>query len=474
MNEENEDFPKDQDERLERMFEAVRAHTPPTSEMSEAAKRVGASLPGSASAAGTQAFDSYEAMIPDYLAGRLSEAQVLLFEEETRRSIPLRRALQSARTDHTATDRESVSQPGRELQRGRRLPWRWVAGVSVAASVGLLFTLIVLPRMPAADQSRLARVETVDGKLFHVTDTGLSAIVPGDWISGQESIRTAKGSIAVIKLDDGSRLEIGERSQIATVRHRAGNRVSVDRGRIIVQAAPRESGTLDVATDELDVSVTGTVFGVSHGARGSRVSVIEGEVQVAHAGVRRSMLAGEQLATRPTLVMVALEDEISWSQDAETYLEMLQALDGLRRDLGEAMTVEPRYSTRLLDLAPARTVAFGSIPNAAAKAVEVYQLVRRRMWSTDATREQWRQFEASDNYADVEDLFELARRDSGRPRRGNRAGDPSGFHPCPCAVGWRRKAHTGGSLGSEWRGHPICSARQDRRARITHGSGRGR
>ena len=46
---------------------------------------------------------SYIALIPDYLAGRLSESRPLLFEEESRRSLAVRRALRAAREAPVAT-----------------------------------------------------------------------------------------------------------------------------------------------------------------------------------------------------------------------------------------------------------------------------------------------------------------------------------------------------------------------------------
>ena len=69
------------------------------------------------------------------------------------------------------------------------------------------------------------------------------------------------------------------------------------RGPIIVRAAKRRTGHLYVASGDSRVAVTGTLFSVNRGAKGTRVSVMEGEVIVEHGHRDNVLHAGDQLAT---------------------------------------------------------------------------------------------------------------------------------------------------------------------------------
>src|SRR5205807_947667 len=103
----------------------------------------------------------------------------------------------------------------------------------------------------------------------------------GEQFSEGESVRTASGSRAVLRLGDGSLVEMNGRSELYVSIGWRNTTVHLDRGVIIVQAAHRSKGHLYVNTADAHVAVTGTIFSVNAGIKGSRVSVIEGAVQVA-------------------------------------------------------------------------------------------------------------------------------------------------------------------------------------------------
>ncbi len=355
----------DSDRLLDRALEAVRGDVPGAPEETAALDRVANRIE---TASGV--IDDYRVLVADYLADSLSPARKLLFEEELNNSVRLRRAVRAA--EHSA--RRSDPAPRRAQRR-----WPWAAAAAAAAAVVLaLGVLLIVRALPVADQSRLAQVDPSGGVLYHVAEEGLTRLPAGAWVTGNERLRTGKTGSTLLVLDDGSRLEIEARSQLRLRRQRSGNHVHVDRGRVIVQAAAQGDRTLEVATDDLLVAVRGTVFGVSHGVNGTRVAVVEGEVEVRRGTDRTSLRAGEQLDTRG-LAATSVAEDVAWSRDAERYVEMLAEFAEIKRDLGALLSVTPRHSPRLLDLVPDDTGAYVAIPNAADKIAEGYRLLLGRV-----------------------------------------------------------------------------------------------
>ena len=126
-----------------------------------------------------------------------------------------------------------------------------------------------------------AVVQSVNGTLFAVAADG----TPRPLAAGQDlpdgiEIRTARDSGAMLQLRDGSLVELRERAAVSMSADAADVTLRLNRGDIIVQAAKRRQGHLYVATADCRVAVTGTLFSVVSGIKGSRVSVVEGEVHV--------------------------------------------------------------------------------------------------------------------------------------------------------------------------------------------------
>ena len=358
---------------LDRALAAAREEMPPVGSETAAAGRVARSLglPGSL----VQLTD-YQTLIPDYLAGRLNDAQGMLFEEELRTSIPLRRALAAARggegADHGSPTAVATGGPRpdpRSARNARR--WGYALAASIVVAIG---AAVVLPTLSEPDPVRLARAENVDGMSLRQVGTQWLPLAQGEWIDDGQRLATKQNGSAMLEFEDGSKVEVAPRSQLRLTRERRGNRIRVDQGRVIVQVAPQRDGTFDVVTDDLLVAVVGTTLGVGHGTKGSRVSVIEGEVEVRHDGKTTSLQAGDQYRTRKTTA-TALKKTVAWSRDAERYSELLRAYADFQRDIGEALTAENRHSTRLLDLVPTETSVYVAVPNAPATIAEAYAAV---------------------------------------------------------------------------------------------------
>ena len=389
-------------EQLDAAIAAIRNDEPSATEMASATARVRAAIAArrgphavnssSAESAPAERWNSiadYVAAIPAYLAKQLSPAQTILFEEETRQSVPLRRALNEARGGDQS--RGVISGKSGSLI---ATSYRWLAAAATVAAVAIAVVL-ALPQLPSLDQSRLAQVDTIDGELYQIANGRLQTLTPGTWIDGRQRIRSGNDSKAVITLDDGSQIEVDARSELSLTRRGSGNRIDVSRGRILVEASPQGSGTLDVFTNEFEVSVTGTIFEVAHGAKGSRVAVVEGSVNVLLQGNTTSLEPGEMMGSRTDFLALNVADEVAWSQNAEQYLAMLEEVAALQQDLQAVMSVPARYSTRLLDLVPVDTAVYIAVPNAPEKVADVYEVIKARMQGSQFLSEAWVEFESA-------------------------------------------------------------------------------
>ena len=69
-------------------------------------------------------------------------------------------------------------------------------------------------------------------------------------------MRTGGASRAVLRLGDGSLVEMSERAELSVTARGRDTTIHLMRGRIIVQAAKRRSGHLRVASGDCTVSVT--------------------------------------------------------------------------------------------------------------------------------------------------------------------------------------------------------------------------
>lgn len=241
-------------------------------------------------------------------------------------------------------------------------PRRW--GWALAAATAMLVTGLFLYRMywqvPAGVR---AEVQTIDGSAWLIGASGDRRIAPGTALSEGAELRTAGGSHAVLRLADGSLVEVNQRSALSVGARGRDMTVNLERGAVIVQAAHRDSGHLYVKTPDCRVAVTGTVFSVDAGLKGSRVAVLRGSVNVAHAGIHTTLRAGGQIATSDNLAPEPLAAQFAWSPDREKYVGMMAEMANVEHRIAQIPFPQPRYSSDLLARMPASTVFYVSIPN---------------------------------------------------------------------------------------------------------------
>ncbi|MGH9903751.1 MAG: FecR domain-containing protein, partial [Pyrinomonadaceae bacterium] len=169
-----------------------------------------------------------------------------------------------------------------------------------------------------------------------------------------------------------------------------GTTINLERGNVIVEAARQRQRHLYVATDDCLVSVTGTIFSVNSGTKGSRVSVVEGEVRVNSGGRENVLHPGDQTTTSASLGAVPLKDEIAWSRDADRYAKLVGELVALRKEIDQKVSLPGvRYESRLINLAPEGTVLYAALPNMSATISESYRLMQERINQNAALREWW-------------------------------------------------------------------------------------
>jgi len=352
---------------LARAVEEIRDEAIPDAMIEAAAARVWARLSEESSsvhpAEHIRSCADFQSLIPDFRAGRLNEARALLLRDHLHECVACRHVFEGK----PAIPEKVIAMP----VRNRNYTARWAVAAGVIVAGGLVVWFSVLQSGPHAGR---AMVQAVNGNLYAVSPAGLHLLKAGDDLPDGVQIRTAGDSDATLTLRDGSHVEMRERSGFTT--SQSGNEITVhlDRGSLIVEAAKRRSGHFYVATADCRVAVTGTVFSVSSGVKGSRVSVLEGEVHVSHDNQETVLHPGDQTTTSAALAPVSVKDDLGWTRNPA----LLRELAKLHESLGQLAMPQARYSSKLLGLLPAATVFYASIPNLAEYLGQAQAIFRRQ------------------------------------------------------------------------------------------------
>lgn len=378
------------DHKFEKLLSSIRDEKMDEAAVSQAAERVWSAI-AAAPAARTgvhvlRSCEDFQSLIPGYLEKQLPEARRLLLEDHLHRCVACRHAIEEVRN----AGGQPVWQPAWRAKAAGFPAWRWAMGAAAAgilAAAGLAMANGLLPGQHAVRAS----VQNVDGSLYAVSEDQVRVIPAGYPIRNGEQIRTAKGSNAVVRLLDGSLVEMGERSDLSVSREWKGTTIHLDGGQIIVQAAKQRTGRLYVATDDCLVSVKGTIFSVNHGTKGSRVAVIEGVVRVADSERTTDLHIGEEATSSTSLAKVPIQDEIAWSRNSAKYLALLGEFSALQKQFEAIPGPGLRYSSELLPYVPDHTAVYAAIPNLANTLGEASQLFQERLQKSAALRNWWKE-----------------------------------------------------------------------------------
>jgi ferric-dicitrate binding protein FerR (iron transport regulator) len=373
---------QENDEILDRAISEVRDETVDAAAVSQAAGRVWARVSAEA-AGGAVTSDAgalrtcadFQALMPAWRAGRLSPARAMLVEDHVHQC-PACRKPAAKMTPIALVPRRAIAPV-----------WRWAAAAAVVAAAGIGAYMasdrLLVPSGPRAT------VAALEGTLYQVTGGRNTPVALGASIDELESVRTAMGSGAVIRLRDGSMVEMRQRTELSLSERRSGVTIRLAAGNVIVQAAKQHSRHLFVDAGDCLVSVVGTVFSVNHGIKGSRVAVVQGEVKVAQGDNVSVLHPGDQISTSASLTPVPIEQEIAWSRNVDQYTALLQEFGKLRAKLEAIPSPGLRYSTRLLDLAPAGTVFYAAIPNLGPALAQANGIFHEQLAQSAPLRQWW-------------------------------------------------------------------------------------
>ena len=344
----------------------------------------------------------FQSLIPAYLTGSLSEARSLLLVDHTHECIPCRKAMKDARSRRMAPAKKAVAKPRYSIQ---PVVLRW--GIAAALVIGLgLVALPFIQRWSPLGGNLEATVQAAEGQVYQIGDSSSAPVTVGAKLEKGERIRTAKDAHAFIRLGDGSVIEMRDRSEFSLTNNSLGTTIHLNRGALMVTAAKQGKRHLFVDTgDGSHISVTGTVFSVNSGTKGSRVSVIEGEVHLDHAGRESVLHGGEQATTNAAIAKIPVKDEVSWSRNAAHYAETLAALSSLNKELVKVSQPGVRNSTHLLDLMPENTIVYAALPNLTSTIVESHRIMQERINQNPALREWFEKEQTGHRGANVDQVI---------------------------------------------------------------------
>ena len=382
---------------MDRATRAMRDSKPEPAEFAAGAARVadklGVSMPGSA---GLKACDDIQPWLIDYRAGTLPERRALLVEAH------LRECGACLRRFHNGSQPLDWSTPKIVAAKKPVRPWpmAWAMAASLAFAATGLFFYQTYWRVPAGVR---AEVQSIDGSASLITDTGDRLVAPGAQLREGDELRTSGASHAVLRLSDGSTVEMNERSVVSFGARGRNLTLGLDHGAVIVQAAHRSSGHLYVKTDDCRVAVTGTIFSVDAGIKGSRVAVLQGSVDVMHGGKHATVGAGSEYTSSINLAPEAVSEQVAWSHDRGQYLELLAQLSTLQHKIEQIPLPQLRYSSDLLGRMPADTQLYVSIPNLGDFVTQAKSIFEDQLKQSPALQQWWNQGH-DDKTAELDEL----------------------------------------------------------------------
>jgi hypothetical protein len=345
------------------------------------------------------------AQLPAFHKHELAPARALIVEDHLRECVSCRSYAHGRAVDGGIVEKWQMAPASRGFQWSfARMSLAAAALILVAAVSWTGYTWYFAP-LPGSR----ARIDSIEGQAYGVGWNGGRALKSGDEIGEGEFIRTAANSHARVVLFDGSKVEMNQRAEFAVSANRRNTTIHLDQGIIIVQAAKRRTGHLYVSAPDCNVAVTGTVFSVNAGTKGSRVGVIEGEVHVKHEGAESILHSGEVLATTQSIGVVPVQDEIAWSDDRDHELALLREFSTLHKKFSEIQLPGPRYQSNILPLLPSDTVLYVGVPNLGDALQQANQIFQQQLGQSEVLRQWWNKSNKANQHPTPDELIQKIR-----------------------------------------------------------------
>lgn len=402
-------FRSKQDVQLDRAISELRGEQPDAKTLSASAERVWQRLQTSKGLEATtnvlqpiRGCADIRSLLRAFHQHELPPARALIVEDHLRECVSCR----SYASGRAVDDATSVG--WRMAPASRGFQWSFVRLFMATASVVLLVALVWAGGnwYFAGPPGSRARIDSVEGQVYLIGPVGERALKAGDEVAASEFIRTGANSRAKVRLFEGSQVEMNQRAELAVSATRRDTTIHLDQGSIIVQAARRRTGHLYVSAPDCTVAVTGTVFSVNSGTKGSRVAVIEGEVHVKHGGAESILHSGDVVATTQSVGVVPVREEIAWSSDLDHQLSLLAEFSKLRTKLAEIQTPGPRYESKILPLLPADTVLYIGIPNLGDALQQADKIFQQQLSHSKVLQEWWNKSGNSNRHPTPQELID--------------------------------------------------------------------
>lgn len=358
-----------------------------------------------AAAATIRSCGDFRELLAERDSGNITSARKLLLEDHLRECAACRHYSQGI----AEPDAEAAKWVPAYQAASFTASWQKLSALAAVFVAAVLGAFVVNYYFFAVAPGIRAKVESVQGGLYAVSARGERVATPGMELQEGELLRTSAGSHAFVRLFDGSRVEMNERAEFAVHATRRNTTVDLQRGNVIVEAAHRSRGHLYVVTPDARVAVTGTIFSVNSGLKGSRVAVVEGNVAVDYNGTGAKLHAGDEVTTTADVGVVPIQKEISWSADLDRYLALLADFTKLKNQLEQIPLPAVRYQSTLLPRVPAGAKVYASIPNLGEALAEANQVFQQQLQQSPVLQQWWSKQQGNNNGPKPEEIIEKVR-----------------------------------------------------------------